>query len=53
MRSTMKVPKCITKCVLAIIYYNSFSHCKIDQKKTVAFSQMFNHVQLHVHWMHL
>ena len=22
-------------------------------KKTVAFSQMFNHVQLHVHWVHL
>ena len=21
--------------------------------KTVAISQMFNHVQLHVHWMHL
>ena len=22
------------------------------QKKTVAISKMFNHVQLHVHWMH-
>ena len=32
---------------------NSFSHCKEDQNKTVAISQMFNHVQLHVHWMHL
>ena len=32
---------------------NSFSHCKVDQKKTVAFFQMFNHVQLNVHWMHL
>ena len=28
------------------------SHCKGDQKKTVAISQMFSHVQLHVHWMH-
>ena len=25
----------------------------VDQKKTVAISQMFNHVQLYVHWMHL
>ena len=41
------------KCVLAIIYSNSFSHCKGDQKKTVAISQMFSHVQLHVHGMHL
>ena len=32
---------------------NSFSHCKGGQKKTVAISQMFNRVQLHVHWMHL
>ena len=24
-----------------------------DQKKTEAISQMFNHVQLHVHWVHL
>ena len=39
--------------VLAIIYSNSFSHCKGDQKKTVAISQMFSHVQLHVHGMHL
>ena len=29
------------------------AHCKGDQKKTVAISQMFNHVQLHLHWMHL
>ena len=28
-------------------------HCKGDQKKTVAISQRFNHVQLHVHWMNL
>ena len=34
-------------------YSNSFSNCKGDQKKTVAISQMFNHVQLHVHWVHL
>ena len=27
----------------------SFSHGKVDQKKTVAISQMFNHVQLCVH----
>ena len=53
MRSTLKVPYCITKCILAIIYSNSFSHCKVDQKKTVAISQMFNHAQLHVHWKHL
>ena len=32
---------------------NSFSYCKVDQKKMVAFSQMFSHVQLHIHWMHL
>ena len=32
---------------------NYFSHCKAGQKKTVAISQMFNHVQLHTHWMHL
>ena len=50
---TLNIPYCITKCVLAIICSNSFSHCKGDQKKTVAISQMFNHVQLHVHWMHL
>ena len=36
-----------------IICSNSFSHYKGDQKKTVAIFQMFNHVQLHVHWMHL
>ena len=53
MRSTLKAPYSITKCVLAIIYSNLFSHCKVDQKKTVTISQMFNHVQLHVHWMHL
>ena len=53
MRSTLTVPQCITKGVLAIICSNSFSHCKGDQKKTVVISQMFNHVQLHVHWMHL
>ena len=39
--------------ILAIICSNSFSHCKVDQKKTVAIFQMFNHVQLYVHWMHL
>ena len=32
---------------------NSFSHCKVDQKKIVTISQMFNHVQLYVYWMHL
>ena len=32
---------------------NSFSHCKVDQKKAVTISQMFNYVQLNVHWMHL
>ena len=53
MLSTLNVPECITKGVLAIICFNSFSHCKGGQKKTVAISQMFNHVQLHVHWMHL
>ena len=30
-----------------------FSNCKVDQKKAVAFSQVFNHVQLHVYKMHL
>ena len=53
MRSTLKIPLCITKGVLAIICSNSFSHCRSDKKKTVAISQMFNHVHLHVHWMHL
>ena len=53
MRSTLKVPKCIAKCVLAIICSNSFSHCKVDKTKTVAISQMFIHVQLYIHWMHL
>ena len=53
MHSTLKVSECITKYVLAIICSNSFSHCKVDQKKTVAISQMFNHVQLYVHWMHV
>ena len=53
MRSTLKVPGSIIKCVLAIIYSNSFSHCKGDQKKTVAISQMFSYVQLHAHGMHL
>ena len=53
MRSTLKVPQSIIKCVLAIIYSNSFSHCKVEQKKTVAISQMFSHVQLHVHGLHL
>ena len=52
-RSTLKVPYCITKCVLVIICSNSFSHCKVDQKKTITISQMFNHVQLNVHWIHL
>ena len=53
MRSTLTLPSCISKGVLAIICSNSFSHCKRDQKKTVAIFQMFNYVQLHVHWMHL
>ena len=53
MRSTLKVSKCTPKGVLAIICSNFFSHYTADQKKTVAISQMFNHVQLHVHWMHL
>ena len=53
MRSTLKVPLCITKDVPAIICSNSFSNCKVDQKKPVASAQMFNHVQLHVHWTYL
>ena len=32
---------------------NYLSHCKVDEKKAVAISQMLNHVQLHVHWMYL
>ena len=51
--STLRVPSSNTKCVLAIICSNSFSHCKVDQKKTIVISQMFNHVQLSIHWMHL
>ena len=43
----------MTKCVLAVISSISFSHCKVDQKKTAAISQKFNHVQLYVNWMHL
>ena len=35
------------------LFQLSLSHCKGDQKKTVAISQMFSHVQLHVHGMHL
>ena len=53
MRPVLKVSKCITKCVLTIICSNSFSHYKVDQKKTIAISQIFNRVQLYVHWMHL
>ena len=53
MCSTLKVPYSIIKCVLEIIYSNFFSRCKVEQKKTVAISQKFNHVQLHVHGMHL
>ena len=36
-------------------YLFQLFHCKlhVDQKKTVAISQMFNYVQLCVHWMHL
>ena len=45
--------ECITKCILEIMCSNSVSHCKVDQKKTVAISHMFNYVQLYVHWMHL
>ena len=53
MRLTLEGPSCITNCVLAIICSNSFSHCRVDQKKkTVIISQMFNHVQLYVH-LHL
>ena len=33
--------------------FHSFSPCKVDQKKTVAISQIFNQVQLYIHWMHL
>ena len=36
-----------------IICSKSFSNCKVYHKKTVAFSQLFNHVQLHVHRMYL
>ena len=34
-------------------FSNSFSHCKVDQKKAVTVSQMFNHVELYLHWMYL
>ena len=49
MCSTLKVPLCIIEGVLAIICSNSFSNCQVDQKKTIAISQMFNHEQLYVH----
>ena len=45
MRSTLKVPNCITKGILAIICSNSFSHCQGDQKKTEAISQIFSNVR--------
>ena len=38
---------------LVLFIPNSFSHCNVDQKNSVAISQMFNHVQLRVQWMHL
>ena len=38
---------------MKIICSNSFSYCKVYLKKTVAISQMFNHVPSHIHWMHL
>ena len=44
MHSILKVPECITKCVLAIICSSSFSHCKVDQKKTVTICQMYNDI---------
>ena len=37
---TLKVPLCITKGVLAIIFSNTFWKSKVDQKKTVADSQL-------------
>ena len=52
-RSTLKVSECITKSILAIFCSNSFSNCKVDQKKTIAISQMFSHLQFHVPLMHL
>ena len=33
--------------------FQLFLTLKVDRKKTVAISQMLNHVQLHVHSMHL
>ena len=53
MRLPLKVTQCITNGILVFICSNSFSHCKVDNKKTVAISQMFNHVQLYVHCLHL
>ena len=45
MQLTLKVCKFITKGILAIICYNTLSNCKVDQKKTIALSQMFNDVR--------
>ena len=33
--------------------FQLFLTFKVEQKKSVAISQMFSHVQLHVHGMHL
>ena len=33
--------------------FQLFLTLQVRPEETVAISQMFNHVQLHVHWMHL
>ena len=54
MYSARAVFKCIEKGVLVHICSNSSSDCQVDPIKTVAISQIFNHVSgvLHVYWMH-
>ena len=31
---------------------SNFSYCKLNQEKTIAISQIFNHIPLHIHCMH-
>ena len=40
-------------CPSDYLFQLSLSYCKVDQKKTVAISQIFIYVQLYGHWMHL
>ena len=35
------------------LLFQLYMNCQVDQKKTVAISQMFNHINLHVHKVYL